>query len=205
MTLRKADNLLRGDRTPAYVDRETGAAELLISPDTWDQWVKEGRLPLPGDTFPSGTPRWRWEDVDRMLSGKKASDTDAAVWGQRTLARRRESGVTLPEGVEKTTVRKKNGKVYTYYYWNPHRGTEREGERIKLPNADTSPKAFWAEVERRQSSAPTAYPAGSIGDLIARYRSSDEFKRLAEGTQCGASRHSTHGALWRSAICLHSP
>jgi hypothetical protein len=37
MTVRKTDNLLRGDRTPAYVDRETGAAELLISPDTWDQ------------------------------------------------------------------------------------------------------------------------------------------------------------------------
>ena len=69
MTLRKTDNLLRGDRTPAYVDRETGAAELLISTDTWDQWVKEGRLPQPCDTFPSGTPRWRWEDVDRKLSG----------------------------------------------------------------------------------------------------------------------------------------
>jgi hypothetical protein len=29
------------------------------------------------------------------------------------LARKRESGVTLPEGVEKITVRKENGKVYT--------------------------------------------------------------------------------------------
>jgi hypothetical protein len=26
--MRKKDNLLRGDRTPAYVDRETGAAVL---------------------------------------------------------------------------------------------------------------------------------------------------------------------------------
>src|SRR6266699_1965182 len=145
MTGRKTDNLLRGDRTPAYVDRETGAAELLISTDTWDQWVKDGRL------------------------------------GQRTLARKRESGVTLPEGVEKTKVRKRNGKVYTYYYWNPGRGTDRERERIKLPNAATEPKAFWAEVERRQSSAPTG--AGSIGDLISRYRGSDEFTRLSEGTQ----------------------
>ena len=56
MTVRKTDNLLRGDRTPAYVDRETGAAELLISTDTWDQWVKEGRLPPPWDTFPSALP-----------------------------------------------------------------------------------------------------------------------------------------------------
>ena len=36
MTVRKIDNLLRGDRTPAYVGRETGAAELQISADTWD-------------------------------------------------------------------------------------------------------------------------------------------------------------------------
>ena len=81
MTVRKTDNLLRGDRTPAYVDRETGAAELLISPDTWDQWVKEGRLPRPCDTFPTGLPRWRWEDVDRRLSGTKAATpVDAMSW-----------------------------------------------------------------------------------------------------------------------------
>src|SRR6516162_5630842 len=81
MTVRKTDNLLRGDRTPAYVDRETGAAELLISPDTWDQWVKEGRLPRPCDTFPTGMPRWRWEDVDRRLSGTKAATpVDAMSW-----------------------------------------------------------------------------------------------------------------------------
>jgi integrase len=91
--------------------------------------------------------------------------------------------VALPEGVEKVTVHKKSGKSYTYYYWNPGRGTDREGERIKLPNADTQPKVFWAEVERRQTSAPTAFPAGSVGDLIARYRASDEFQRLADGTR----------------------
>jgi hypothetical protein len=81
MTVRKSKNLLRGDRTPAYVHRETGAAELQISPDTWDQWVKEGRLPPPCDTFPAGTPRWRWEDVDRKLSGTKAADADSAMRG----------------------------------------------------------------------------------------------------------------------------
>ncbi|WP_316196802.1 hypothetical protein [Bradyrhizobium sp. SZCCHNS3053] len=91
--------------------------------------------------------------------------------------------MALPEGVEKVTVRKKNGKAYTYYYWNPGRGTDREGERIKLPNADTEPRAFWTEVERRQASIRTAFPAGSIGDLISRYRASDEFKRLADGTR----------------------
>jgi hypothetical protein len=47
----------------------------------------------------------------------------------------------------------------------------------------TQPARFFAEVERRQASAPTTYPAGSVGDLIARYRFSDEFKRLSEGSQ----------------------
>ena len=91
--------------------------------------------------------------------------------------------MTLPEGVEKKTIRKKNGKAYTYYYWNPGRGTDREGDRIKLPNAETKPGDFWREVERRQTSAPTTYPAGSIGDLVARYRASDEFTRLSDGTR----------------------
>jgi hypothetical protein len=91
MTVRKADNLLLGDRTPAYVSRETGAAELQISPATWDQWVKEGRLPSPCDTFPSGTPRWRWEDVDRKLSGQKSvvDTTDAAMRGALTFGKKK--------------------------------------------------------------------------------------------------------------------
>jgi integrase len=103
--------------------------------------------------------------------------------GLQALARKRENGVTLPEGVEKATVRKKSGKAYTYYYWNPGRGTDRQGERIKLPNADTNPRAFWTEIERRQRSKPTAFPPGSIGYLVEQYRASDEFTRLAEGTR----------------------
>jgi hypothetical protein len=88
MTVRKVDNLLRGDRTPAYVNRETGAAELLISPDTWDQWVRDGHLPRPCDSFPAGTPRWRWEDVDRKLSGQKAANTDAALLGAANFGKK---------------------------------------------------------------------------------------------------------------------
>jgi integrase len=97
--------------------------------------------------------------------------------------------VTLPRGVEKSVKRKKNGKIYTYYYWNPGRGTDREGDRIELPNADKNPEGFWREVKRRQDSTPTTYPAGSIGDLISRYRASDEFKRTAAGTQSNYEVH----------------
>jgi hypothetical protein len=91
MTLRKTDNVLRGDRTPAYIGRETGAAELQISPDTWDQWVKEGRLPPPCDTFPTGTPRWRWEDVDRKLIGTKTADADAGIRGAVNFGKKKEN------------------------------------------------------------------------------------------------------------------
>jgi hypothetical protein len=104
------------------------------------------------------------------------------------MPRRRDAGVQLPEGVEKS-VRIKGGRTYTYYYWNPGRGTKRQSERIKLPNADTDPVAFFREVERRQTATPTAYPSGSIGDLIARFRDSEEFKRTSEGTQSNYEVH----------------
>ncbi|MDH2400445.1 hypothetical protein QCM77_10920 [Bradyrhizobium sp. SSUT18] len=88
MTVRKDHNLLRGDRTPAYVNRETGAAELQISPDTWDQWVKDGCLPGPCDALPAGSPRWRWEDVDRKLSGRTVVGLDAALKGAANFGKK---------------------------------------------------------------------------------------------------------------------
>lgn len=54
---------------PAYVSREIGAAEICVSPATWDEWVKAGIIPQPCDLGISGTtPRWRWVDVDDALS-----------------------------------------------------------------------------------------------------------------------------------------
>ena len=51
MTTRK-ENLRLPPRTPAYVDRETGAAEFCVSPETWDRWDREGRLPPRRPAFP---------------------------------------------------------------------------------------------------------------------------------------------------------
>jgi len=82
--------------------------------------------------------------------------------------------VKLPEGVEKKTIRKKNGKAYTYYYWNPGRGTDREGDRIKLPNPEKNLTAFSQELDRLQKLAPTS---GSIGDLVHRFQSSNHIRR----------------------------
>jgi hypothetical protein len=77
MTARKAD--IKLDRTPKYVSRETGAAELEISPETWDRWVKSGRLPPPAPGFSPDAPRWRWEDVDAKLLGKAVTGLDPFV------------------------------------------------------------------------------------------------------------------------------
>jgi hypothetical protein len=78
MTSAKA-NLALPSRTPAYVDRATGAAELRISPETWDHWVDIGILPRPAPGFPTSTPRWRWADVDRKLAGLSANQADEFI------------------------------------------------------------------------------------------------------------------------------
>jgi len=69
-------------RTPAYVSREVGAAELGISPETWDRWVDDGILPLVAPGFPPSTPRWKWVDVDHKLSTPaQESTTDPFIVG----------------------------------------------------------------------------------------------------------------------------
>jgi hypothetical protein len=66
-------------RTPAYVDRKVGAAELRISESTWDRWVAEGILPQPALGCPPDSPRWRWPDVDAKLSGRAATGIDRVL------------------------------------------------------------------------------------------------------------------------------
>ena len=70
MTTRKSVLSLPA-RTPAFVSREVGAAELGISPETWDRWVSAEILPPAAPGFPASTPRWRWMDVDHKLAGKR--------------------------------------------------------------------------------------------------------------------------------------
>src|SRR5262252_3285687 len=85
MTVRKA-NLRLPPRTPAFVSRETGAAECEVSPETWDRWAAEGLLPPPAAGFPPSTPRWRWADVDAKMSGKELKAAlDPGVAGAANL------------------------------------------------------------------------------------------------------------------------
>jgi hypothetical protein len=90
----------------------------------------------------------------------------------------------LPRGVEKTTA-----KGRTYFYWNPGRGTARESKRIKLPNAETEPAAFWKELELYIKANKPAPITGTVGFLTQRYRQSEDFKRLSESTQASYGIH----------------
>lgn len=69
MTRPKAD-LPLPVRTPVYVSREVGAAELCISPETWDAMVARGELPPPDNKIGGVMPRWKWHRVEDWLSGK---------------------------------------------------------------------------------------------------------------------------------------
>src|SRR5581483_5330600 len=72
----------------------------------------------------------------------------------------------MPKGVEVVRVTK-SGKTYTYFYWNPGRGTARQGDRVRLPDAGKHPAEFWREVERLQKdSAGAAFPPFSVGALV---------------------------------------
>jgi hypothetical protein len=72
MTTRKSDIAL-SPRLTAYVTREEGAAELRISPSTWDEMVDCGQLPRPVLMGRNGTiKRWRWADVDSRLRNDDA-------------------------------------------------------------------------------------------------------------------------------------
>jgi hypothetical protein len=125
-----------------------------------------------------------------MLSTTSLLAMPPTISGQRsTLPRKREAGVQLPEGVERSVRRKKNGKVCVYYYWNPGRSTKRQRDRIKLPDPNKDLVAFSREVARLQNSTVTACPAGSIGDLIAQYRDSEEFKKNSDGTKTNYEVH----------------
>ena len=66
MTVRKA-SLPLPPRTPAYVSREVGAAELCVSPETWDRMVAAGELPKADKRFLGTMPRWEWAAIQAHL------------------------------------------------------------------------------------------------------------------------------------------
>ena len=99
------------------------------------------------------------------------------------MGRKRSDDIRLPKGVERTTA-----KGHIYYYWNPGRKTDREGERLRLPNPKSDPVGFWREIERRQRTK-TAFATGSVGELVDLYRSDEAFQRLADSTKASYNVH----------------
>jgi predicted DNA-binding transcriptional regulator AlpA len=76
MTKRRADIVL-SPRLTAYVTREEGAAELRVSPSTWDEMVECGQLPRPVRMGKMGTiKRWRWADIDSSLRNDDADSPE---------------------------------------------------------------------------------------------------------------------------------
>ena len=76
MTTRKTDIVLSA-RLTAYVTREEGAAELRVSPSTWDEMVECGQLPKAIRLGRMGTIlRWRWADVDSRLRNNDAEPSE---------------------------------------------------------------------------------------------------------------------------------
>lgn len=54
-----------GDRPPAFVSRETGAAELDLSVDEWNLWVRSGYLPRPKNG------KWWWPDIEARIDPQR--------------------------------------------------------------------------------------------------------------------------------------
>lgn len=76
--------------------------------------------------------------------------------------RRHRAVVSLPKGVHRVVSRGRE-----YFYFQEGRGTEHQGERIKLPNDPQSPE-FWVAVRQAQGLAGIAN-VNSIGALIDAY------------------------------------
>jgi hypothetical protein len=74
MTIRKADIRLT-TRLTVFVTREEGAAELRVSPSTWDEMEEREQLPKPYLVGPNkDLKRWRWIEVERMIVGEECDD-----------------------------------------------------------------------------------------------------------------------------------
>lgn len=83
-------------RTPTYVSREVGAAELCISPETWDAMVARGEIPPPDHKIGGVMPRWKWDRVEGWLS-RKDGESDVP----------RDPYVTGVEGLNAQTEKKR--------------------------------------------------------------------------------------------------
>jgi hypothetical protein len=57
--------------TPVFVDRQTAAAWLMISPDTFDTWVRSGFAPQ-AHINRGQIIRWHWPSLEALFSTRAA-------------------------------------------------------------------------------------------------------------------------------------
>ncbi|MBA3752660.1 MAG: hypothetical protein H0X01_00595 [Nitrospira sp.] len=100
----------------------------------------------------------------------------------------------LPKHIH--VVKWKSGTVA--YYWQPHRGTAREGARVRLPD-DPASAAFWLVVKALQDGPK---PTGGIGQMIDAYQDSPHYKGLADSTRREYGRYLDE---LRSALASYNP
>ncbi|WP_068316526.1 tyrosine-type recombinase/integrase [Polycladidibacter hongkongensis] len=105
------------------------------------------------------------------------------------MARKRKSGVELPPFVHQV-----KSKGRTYYYFQPHRGTVKTGDRVRIPHQPQSP-AFWSFLQKLQKgqtpSAKTAKRSAknSVTALIKAYRKHVSFTRLSANSRRDYERY----------------
>jgi integrase len=95
----------------------------------------------------------------------------------------------LPPHVHAVKARGKD-----YYYFQRFRGTDREGERVKLPgvpfDGNGLPESEWWAAYRRLSGEPeTKLKPGSFSALIAAYKEGPEWAALAPQTRTDWARY----------------
>ena len=101
------------------------------------------------------------------------------------MGRPRKASVKLPPHVHAVKARGKE-----YYYYQPFRGTRREGQRVKLPGLpfglDGAPDAEWWDAYRAVAGETVKGPkSGSFAALIAAYHESPEWRELSAATRRG--------------------
>lgn len=110
------------------------------------------------------------------------------------MARPRKGGVQLPPHVHAVTAKSK-----TYYFYQPFRGTARQGERVALPR-DPQSVEFWDAVRRLAGTVP-GY-SGTIAAMIDAFIASTEYDDLSASTKRSYRLYLGHARL---AVGKHAP
>lgn len=70
--------MARADISPIFVSRQTAAAMLEISVDTFDTWLRAGFIP-PAKIDRGQIVRWHWPSLESHLAGDPADERVSEV------------------------------------------------------------------------------------------------------------------------------